>query len=322
MALSNINSDWKNDLYPLIDKSFSYAYENRMNKFMQIMSEENIKHVDYRMSGSAGFGELKRYDGVNLTTANQKRGFVTVITPQEFQLAADIGMKAAKIDRNGEINKVGTYLGGSASMSIYMNILRMFGKAFDATQLGGDGKAWAASDHPNASKGDAGGLSVVDSDSGTYDNTLALDLSISSITTAQTRANRFVTPDGLPLMCDFQDNGILLVSPELEPKAIELCGKEGKMSPEKLPETAENGANPVYGLKYMVVGGGNEGFSAKMWAIADRSLLKETTKVVYITRPGVMNNKLDNALIERFTAYVDYQVGFGDARSIIFSTGK
>lgn len=319
MALSNINSDWKNDLFPLIDKTFMYSYENRMNKFMEIMSEETIKHVDYRLSGSAGFGELVKYDGVNLSTANQKRGFVTIITPQEFQLSADIGFKAAKIDRSGEINRVGTYLGNSAGMSVYMACLRMFGKAWDAGQLGGDGKSWAATDHPIASKGDAGGKSVVDADAGTYDNTLSLALSVNAITTAQSNANRFITPDGLPLMCDFQDNGILLVSPELESKAIEICGKDAKMSPQKLPETAENGANPVYGMKYMVIGGGNDGFSAKQWAIADRTLMKETTKVVYITRPNVLNNKLDNPLIEKFTAYVDYQVGFGDSRSIIFS---
>lgn len=317
--ISNINSAWKNDNYKLITKAFDYSYKNRLNKFFEIMGQVDINSIDYRDSGMAGFGELVKYDGTNLTTANQKRGFVTVYTPQEFQLAADIHMKAAKIDKSGEIAKVGKRLGDSASMTVYMNILRMFGKAFDTSQLGGDGKAWAATDHPNASKGDANGLSIVDADSGTYDNTLSLALSVSAITQAQTNANRFLTPDGLPLLCDMQDNGILLVSPELEAKAIELCGKDAKMSPEKMPESAENGANPVYGLKYMVIGGGKEGFGAKQWAIADRTMLKDTTKVIYITRPSVMQGELDNPLIDRYTAYVDFATGFSDARSIIFS---
>lgn len=319
MAIANTNTAWKQDLYPLVTKVFDYEYENKLNKFKEIMSEENINSVDYRMAGMGGYGPLPAYDGTQLVGLNQKRGFITILTPSEFSGSADIAFKYAKIDKQGEAKKVGTRLAYSASMTVYLAMLRLFGRAFDSTYVGGDGKAWAATDHPVASKGDANGTSIVDTDSGTFSNLITSTLSVSAITTAQTTANRYLTPDGLPFMCDFQDNGILLVSPELEPKAIEICGKDSKLTPEKLPESNENGANPVWGLKYMVIGGGVEGFSAKQWAIADRTLLKEACKLVYITKPTVMRTELDNPLFDRYVGYVDFATGFADARPIIFS---
>lgn len=321
MAISNVATAWKQDLYPLVKKTFDYDYQNRLNKFFTIMSKEVIDSVDYRDTGSAGYGELPDYEGT-LSSMNQKRGFITIYTPGEKAGAVDIPFKYAKIDKSGEARKAGKKLAGSASMTVYLAMLRLFGRAFDANYPGGDGKAWAATDHPNASMGDVSGKSIPDPDSGTYSNLIDDPLSVAAITKAQTYANRFTTPDGLPLMCDFQDNGILLVSPELEAKAIEICGKDNKMSPEKLPESAENGANPVWGLKYMVIGGGADGFSAKQWAIADRSMLQESAKVVFITEPTVMENDLDNPLIARYVPYVDFAVGFSDPRAIIFSNPK
>lgn len=320
MPISNVATAWKQDLYPLVKKMFEYEYENRLNKFYTIMSKEVTDSVDLRESGSAGYGELPDYDGT-LTSMDQKRGFITIYTPTEKAGSVDIPFKRAKIDKSGEIKKAGRKLAKSANMTVYMAMLRLFGRAFDASYPGGDGKPWAATDHPVASMGDENGVSIVDPDSGTYSNLITKPLSVQAITDAQTLANRFTTPDGLPLLCDFQDNGILLVSPELESKAIEICGKDNKMSPEKLPESAENGANPVWGLKYMVIGGGKDGFSAKQWAIADRANLQESTKVVFITEPMVMENELDNPLIARFVPYTDFAVGFSDPRSIIFSTG-
>ena len=319
MANSNVNTAWKQDLYPLINKSFEFNYANRMNKLLEIVSEEDINSVDYRMAGMGGYGELGAYDGSNLKGMNQKRGFITIVTPQEYAGSIDIQYKYAKIDKSGEAKKVGTRAAYSAQMTVYLALLRMMSRAFNSNYVGGDGKAWAATDHPNASKSDLNGASVADADSGTYSNLITAALSVSAITTAQTLANRFVTPDGLPFMCDFSDNGILLVSPELEPKAIEICGKDAKMSPEKLPESAENGANPVYGMKYMVIGGGSDGFTAKQWAIADRMLLKEAAKIVYITRPTVKETDLDNPLIARYVPYIDFATAWADGRPIIFS---
>lgn len=319
MANSNVNTAWKNDLYPLVKKTYDFSYEEFMSKLLQIVSEIDSKSIDYRMAGLGGYGELPAYDGTQLTSLNQKRGFVTIINPAERGGAIDITRRYANTDLSGEAQKVGRRAARTTAMTVQLALLRMFGKFADSSQLGGDGKAWGATDHPIASKGDAGGVSTADADAGTYSNLITSALSVSAITTAQTLANRFVTPDGLPIGVDMQDSGILLVSPELEPKAIEICGKDAKMSPMKLPETAENGANPVYGLKYMVIGGGNEGFSAKQWAIADMNLLKETTGIVYIERPSVLRTELDNPLIDRYVPYVDFGVGFGDSRSIIFS---
>ena len=69
----------------------------------------------------------------------------------------------------------------------------------------------------------------------------------------------------------------------------------------------------------MVIGGGSVGFQKKQWAIADASLLRECAKIVYITRPTVIRAELDNPLIARIVPYVDFSVGWGDARCIIFS---
>ena len=69
----------------------------------------------------------------------------------------------------------------------------------------------------------------------------------------------------------------------------------------------------------MVVGGGKDGFSPKQWAVCDRNLMQNLVNIVYITKPTVMNSDLDNPLIDLYTAYVDFGVGWGDARQIIFS---
>jgi hypothetical protein len=71
----------------------------------------------------------------------------------------------------------------------------------------------------------------------------------------------------------------------------------------------------------MVVGGGADfGFSAKQWALADSNLLKESAKIVYVTKPKVLYNKeTNNPLVSKYTTYADYVLGFSDARSIIFS---
>ena len=316
MAQSNVNTAWKNDLYPLIDTTFDYEYKNRMNKLRQIVSEDDNQAIDYRMEGLGGYGEFTPYNGTTLVTGNQKRGFIKIISPAEYNNTIDIGYRYGKIDKLGEAKKVGSRLGYGGAMTVYMHVLRMFGRAFNSSYTGGDGKAWAATDHPVASKGDANGTSVIDTDSGTFSNLITKVMSVSAITEAQTIANRYTTPDGLPFMCDMDT---LLVSPELEPKAIEICGKDGKIVPEMIPESAENGANPLYGMKYMCIGGGADGFTAKQWAVADRTLLREIAKIIYITRPTVMRAELDNPLLARSVGYIDFGVGFADARPIIFS---
>ncbi len=318
MAISNINTAWKTDLYPVIDKVFDFEYKSRMALLRQIVSEEDSNSVSYRIESAGGFGELPGYNG-ELTDLNQKRGFLTVITPTERAGAIDINYKYAKIDKSGEAKRAGRRAAYSAAMSVYMGVLRMFGNAFNDNFVGGDGKPWAATDHPVASIGNPDGTPIVDSEAGTYSNLVDTELSVSAITQANIMANRFVTPDGLPFFTDYFSNGILLVSPELEGKAREICGPQAKICPEQNPDSNTYAANPVYGMRYMVVGGGDVGFTAKQWAVADMTLLKECAKVVYISRPTVIRSELDNPLIARIVPYVDFGVGWSDARPIIFS---
>lgn len=320
MAISNINTAWKQDLYKLVGHTFDYDYANYMNILRQIVSEEEGDSIDYRMEGMGGFGELSDYDGSQLEGMNQKRGFIKIITPKEKANAIDIQRIYAKTDKLGQAKKVGKRAAYSSSMTVYMAILRMFGGAWTTT-LTGDGLTWANAAHYIASKGDASGVSVPDADAGTFSNVVESNpvLGVSAITKAQTQANRLVTPDGLPFRCDFSSNGLLLVSPELEPKAKEICGPNSKLIPEKLPESAENGANPLYGLQYIVIGGGSEGFGAKQWAICDKNLITEVTKVYYIEKPTVLETELDNPLLARFVPYVAFGSGVADARPIFFS---
>ena len=304
--------NWKTDNYTFVGKAFDTAYANRLNKLSPVVGEVNAKSIDYEMTGSGGYGELAQYTGV-LTEGSLKRAFKTILTPEEYSLSIPVQYKQALIDKMGETKKVGTKLGDSAAMTVYLHVLRMFAHAFDAAYEGGDGKSWAATDHPVASKGSSGRKFIVDTDAGTYSNKISSALSVSAITTAQAMANRFVTPDGLPFLCEMDT---LLVSPELEATAKQICGENAKLYPD---QTAH--VNPVADMQYIVVGGGADGFGSTAWAICDRRLMKELVNIVYNTRPKVLQSQLDNPLVDMYTAYVDFAVGWGDARQIIFSTG-
>ncbi|MBQ9646849.1 MAG: hypothetical protein IJV43_00630 [Oscillospiraceae bacterium] len=310
------NTAWKTDNYKFVGKAFDYAYANRLNKLLAILGVASANSIDYELTSSGGYGEMPAYDGDNLNEGAKKRGFKTIITPEEFSLSESVGYKQAKIDKSGECSRVGKMLGSSAAMTVYMHALRMFAKAFDPAAVGGDGKSWAATDHPNASKGSEGRKFIVDPESGTYSNLIASTLSVKAITEAQSMAGRFTTPDGLPLLADMN---LLLVSPELEAEAKKICGDNGKFRPTRNPEDNSNAANPVADLQYMVIGGGKDGFTAKQWAICDPALMREMVKLVYITRPTVMQTALDNPLKDLYTGYVDFGCGWGDGRQIIFS---
>ena len=309
--MSNFNN-WKTDNYAFVGKAFDNAYANRMNKLSPIVGEVNAKSIDYELTGSGGYGELPRYEG-EINEGSMMRGFKTIITPDEYSRSISVDFKKAVVDKMGECRKVGTKLGDSAAMTVYLHLLRMFSRAFNADYVGGDGVSWANAAHPVASKGSSGRKFIVDPDAGTYSNQIAQALSVSAITTAQSMSNRFVTPDGLPFLCEMDT---LLVSPELEATAKQICGEKAKLYPDKV-----DNVNPVSDLQYIVVGGGADGFSANQWAICDRRLMKELVNIVYITRPRVMQSQLDNPLKDLYTAYVDFGTGWGDARQIIFSTG-
>lgn len=318
--MANVNATaWKGDNYKFVGKAFQYAYANRLNKLLTIAGEVDSKSIDYELAGDGGYGELTPYDGVNLPEAEQKRGFKTIITPQEYAKSLKVGFKQAKVDKLGETKKVGTRLGDSAAMTVYLHLLRMFGHAFDPRYVGGDGKSWAAEDHPVASMRSEGRKYIPDPDSGTFSNLIHEGLSVAAITKAQSMGGRFLTPDGLPYLSEMDT---VLVSPELEAEAKKLFGETNKLKPLQNPDDNSNAANPVHDMGYLVIGGGNDGFSAKQWAVCDRRIMKEIVNIVYLTRPEVMNSELDNPLIDLYTAYVDFGVGWGDARPIIFSNPK
>ena len=312
--MSNFNA-WKTDNYKFVGKAFDFAYADRLNKLSPVVGEVNAKSIDYELTGSGGYGEAPVYDGSNLNEGSLKRGFKTIITPVEYTLSIPVGMKEAKIDKMGETKKVGTKLGDSMALTVYLHVLRMFANAWNPAKTGGDGVCWASASHPVASRGSSGRTFIADPDAGTYSNVSTDAFSVSAITAAQARANRFLTPDGMPFLCDFDT---VLISPELEEKAKKMFGENSRLMPTQDPESNFNAANPVYGMKYIVMGGGADGFTAKQWAVCDRRLMKELVNIVYNTRPTVMQTTPDNPLKDLYTAYADFGVGWGDARQIIF----
>lgn len=294
---------WHNDLYPLVKKRFDLRYAKRLDAINQVCGVVCQDDIDYRIEGIGGYGEMPVYDGTTVMGADTKRTFITTITPKEHALKVTSTYKKAKLDYSGESQKIGTRLADSAYMTVLNEFYRLFGSAF--TNVGSDGVAWASDKHPVSKDSDE-----------TFSNLMSENLSVASITKAQTMASRFVTPDGLPFACNFD---LLLVSPELEAKAKEICGPNSRLIPENNPDTDTNAANPVYGMKYLVVGGGNAGFTGKQWAVADSLMLSEVLKLVYITKPTVLVSPQDNPLITDYIGYVDFAFGFGDARPIIFS---
>ncbi len=296
---------WPQDLYPLVKQRFDLRYADRMDIISKLCEVITQDAVDYRFEGVGGYGEIPVYDGANIAEADQKRAFITTVTPKEHALKVTMSYKKTKIDQSRESEKVGTRLADSAYMTVLNEFYRLFGSAF--TTLGADGKPWASDAHRVNSESDE-----------TFSNVLHSALSVSAITAAQTKASGFVTPDGLPFAGNFD---LLLVSPELEPKAKEICGSNSRLIPEKNPDgdAPENAANPVYGMKYMVVGGGGIGLSGKNWALADSMLLPEILKLVYITEPTVLVSNQSNPLLTDYIGYVDFGFGFGDARPILFS---
>lgn len=313
-------TSWKADLHKLVGKSFKFNYDKKSAiDLMRLIGEETTSSAQFELVGDGGYGEMRAYDGDSLNFGAEKRGFRTIVEPHEYSMSEVITRKQAKTDMYGNCDKVGKKLGDSAAITPYMHILRMFGGAFDAVKTG-DGEFWASAAHAVASKADSTTRErVKDTAAGEYSNLITDQLTIGAIKKARGMAKRYTTPDGLPLVGKWQ---VLLVSPELEGKAIELLGNYASAKPSKNPDgTANNQANPIADMYYVVCGGGKDGFKEKQWAIADEDLLKETAKLIWTTKPEVLENDLDNPLKAQFTGYADFATGVADARGIIFSNG-
>jgi hypothetical protein len=294
---------WSEDMYPIIKKRFDERYNSRINFIGEVAGIVNQDDLSYNIEGLGGYGELPVYSAGTLAHSDGTKGFISTVTPVEHALAFPVEYKNAKHDLAYEAQKVGVRLADSAYMTVLMEFYRAFQNAF--TAKGADGATWASAKHP---------VCVGDAET-TFSNLMTEALSVNAILNAQKKANSFVTSDGLPFISNFD---LLLVSPELEEKAREICGRDASLAPLANPETGV-GANPVHGMSYMVVSGGGVGLSGQQWAVADKKLLSEVFKLVYITEPSVLISPRENPLVADYIAYVDFAFGFGDARPIIFS---
>ena len=293
---------WSSDMYPLVKKYFDERYGQRINYIGEVAGIVKQDEFSYKMDSLGGYGILPEYTGGTLSKSDGTGGFQTTVTPVERALAMPVEYKEAKGDMISAARKVGVRLADSAYMTVFNSFCKVFGDA--QTTTGADGKAWAATDHPVSNE----------TGSDTFSNLLDLSLSLDSICTAQSSLASVETADGLPFTANYD---LLLVSPDLESTAKSLCGVNAQAAPLTNPSTGV-GANPIYGMRYMVIGGA-DGFSEGQWAIADSKLLSEALKLVYISEPTVLVSPRDNPLVTDYVAYVDYAFGFGDARAIIFS---
>lgn len=296
---------WSEDMYPLVKKAFETRYASRMSAIGKVCGIVTQDAPTYTLPGLGGYGELSTYNGT-LSRATSDNIFKKTITPAERALSVPVQFKDANIDVVTLANRTGIRLADSAFMTVLNEFYKVFGNAYSSAE-GADNKPWAATNHPVSSA----------TGSGTYSNLTTKALSVSSITEAIAAAADFVTADGMPFVGDFD---MLFISPELEERARKICGKDAAVSPLLDPETGV-GANPVYGMNYMVVGAGTTGLTDKMWAIADSHLLSEVFKLVYVTEPTVLISPTENPLTAEFVAYVDFAFGHSDARPIYFSDG-
>lgn len=286
---------YQDDLYPLVTKWFNDRLEKRTDLIPLVIGKESTDRVDIQEQGVGGYGYVPDYDGTTIPELNQKRGFKSVYTPREKAGKASIGYKYAKIDMSGEAKKAGTRMADSLAITQVRDFYNLFANGWNGNFVGADLQPLFSAAHPLNSE--AG--------SETFSNAGTDTFSIASITKTQTAAQRFKTYDGHDFDCDFD---LVLISPELEPKAKEYFGAEAKL----IPDSAENGANPVYGTKYFVI----KGFTAKQWAVGDSMLMKEFIKMVQITAPMVIQQKSSNPLITEYIGYTDYTMGWSDPRVI------
>lgn len=295
-----------NDLYPIIKKRFESKVESGEKLINSLISVVDSDQIDFRIDGMGGYGEIPKYDGTTVQNIDQRRGYTTIVTPVERAAKTSVTLKYTKVDQSGEAGKVGNRLGMSTRATIYSDFLRLFQRAYDSNYAYGDSLAWAATNHRVSSD-----ASVSD----TFGNLITNTLGTAGLDYAMKTGARYVTADGLPTGITYD---LVLAAPELRQKCIELLGESNEIGPDNIPESAENGANPYKKLKWFIIGGGSLGFTAKQWALASSEVLKETTALVYITRPMVKPMQ-ETPFTYQYYAYADYEFGFAEPRAAIFS---
>ena len=287
---------WSDDMYPIVLKRFQDRLDKRTDLLKSVIGYESLKTSNqYADEGMGGYGYVPKYNGTVIQELSQKRGYKKTYTPEERVAKATVQYKYAMIDQSGEAKKAGNKMADSLAMTQVRDFYNIFANGFNSSFVGADGVALFGT-HPINNEG---------ASAGTFVNTATDVFSIAAITKAQTAAQRFKTLDGLDFDCDFNLVGI---PPELEPKAKEFFGSDAKL----IPESNENGANPVAGTKYIVI----KGLTAKQWFVGDSMLMKDYMKMVEITAPMVIPNKPDNPLIQEYIAYMDYDMGWSDSRCV------
>lgn len=315
--MTNVNNAWKSDLLPYVTKSFDYTYSKLKNKIENWIGITHNPVMDIRMQSLAGYGELPIIAmGDTPAEANQSRGFGVTRSAVQRGHQVVIQRLAAKVDKLGECKRVGARCATDITQTIRKMQHRLFSDAFNANVLGGDGLPWASDSHWVASKGDENGVWTADRDKGTYSNLITDVLSGQSVCNAQRAGMKIPTPEGYETGYFEDENDLLLlVSVDLLDTAKRICGVTGSIQPEKDPDNANNAANPTYGMKYGVV----YGFAPNQWALADSRGLKETAFMNFVEDPIVLEEKKDSELVAVFLPYFVAQIGFADARAIVFS---
>lgn len=313
---------WKTDFSPFIGKTFdqTLASRKRAQELTSLLGEVTTKSLTYEIRAGGDFPTLPKFDGT-LTYINPKRGFATIISPDAALGAYRMTLKAWEADMNGEYSKAGKQLADAAFTTVYIDILKLFENAFNAAFIGADGKPWAATDHPVASKGTKAGSREyeVDPDAGTFSNLITDQLDAGALDLAQAMGYRYVTASGNPYLGEYDT---LIVSPELKGQALRLLGENAELKPRKDPDTANNAATSLGGItRFVVCGAGQHGFGGKQWALCDSRRMKDTAQIVYNRRPEVSEGTTSTKYEKIFVAYADYAMGFADARPIIFSNG-
>lgn len=318
---------FRSDDIILVGEHFNYEWDNllRSDSLLRLIKQKNHSGVTYEQRPRQGFGAIPKYTG-DMNYIKPKRGFNNLIITDEYMGSYDVHYKAYKVDKSGELENCGQDLAQGMAYTISNSVLELFGSAW--TKVGNDGKTWAAEDHPIAALRDEGNKYVADASAGTYSNLIRaeggstdLALSVKGLDRAWEIANGIPLPDGKPMKGKFD---LVLVSPKNRAKAIKLLGQDTELAPKQDPDSAENAASSVHGLKWMVCGygygSGAVGLRDNQWAFVDSANLKKVTVLIFTTRPVIdQSYAYPNKRVKVFSVYADFGIGYADWRPILFS---
>jgi hypothetical protein len=259
-------------------------------------------------------------------------GYRTNYVGQSYRKQAVFSSDWMETDQSGKIESIARGLPRTCEYTRDLNIMSVFRKAWDQTQLWGDSKSLISTAHPRKD----GGASQYN----TFFDGVQLELAYSNVIELENVLLSNVSNSGNVISVGNEDrNKILLVSPELREDAFQIAGVEG---PDTEPDTADRNANYFRkGAKYDVLvtkflgfevarQAGEHGSATKTssnywdssWFIIDRDMAKEYLKVY--ERQGYPKyddeeNKKNQSLIKY--AYDKYAYGVANFLGIAGSKG-